>query len=432
MQLLYSLQNHISVNQTKIKIILLVFSIFCLISPFTGLLELHSNLILYFKSNFSNISQFPTNISPIFLLLQFLMYELNSLVEFIFPKLWGPNNYFFMRFIFKLPLFIIYIVIAFLVEKIIFIELENRQLASRAFYIQLFNIPIMYTTFILGTPECLAIFFILIQYYFLLQWKANGTLNNNWYLGFFLTGFIFGIALSFSFSILLIIFVFFSFMKLKQAIVYVLSMIFSFLLVSIPIYLSVFQHIDIHYQSFFGIQNVLIFLKIDYMQTSIFIFIIEVAILAILTKQKISSSLDNLLIASCIIIVLTVNLTFYDFILLLQLFILGMVKYSDFDTTLRFHSYVFEKFPNIQFYFPLLLLYSFCFFYVSFFFRISDVIYLKFIELGPIGSINRSFWNLGIILEFNIAFYFSYSFLLFFTSLILIKKRKIFNTSEIQ
>lgn len=425
---LASFQNHILENQSKIKAILLVFAIFSIISPFSGYLELHSNLISYFKSNLLVIKQFPINLNPIFIILEFLMYELNGLIGFLFPKLWGPNNYFFMRFMLKLPLFVFFILIPFLVEKIVLLELKDEHLASHAFYLQMFNLPLMYVTFFLGTPESIELFFILLQWYYLIQWKNDGTLNGNWFLGIFLSGFVFSIAVSFSYNLILVAVVFLSFMKMKQVLVYICSVVFTNLLILAPIYLLNVSSITFPIQYYFGIQNVITFFKIDYI--AIFILILEIILIVIVFKFTNLRYFDQLLILSLLLVILTVNLSINDFIIVIQLFVLGMITNFNFNTHYRFRSLIIDDVPSGSFYVPVVLIYIATILYLFFVFRISDIIYLKIIVLGPIGVVNRMFWNLNFLVEFNIVFYIIFSFLLLVSSILTIKKRKIFNIDE--
>ncbi len=424
-------QNQINSNQSRIKTILLVFAIFCLISPFTGYLELHSNLISYFQNNFSSINQYPLNINPIFMLLQFLMYELNSLVEFIFPKLWGQQNYFFLRFLFKLPLFISYVLIAYLIEKIIYIEFKDEQLAIRSFYIQLFNLPLMYTTFIMGTPESLVIFFMLIQFYILLQIKNNSNSIENNYLQVFFSGFLFGIAISFSYILFLMIFIFLYALKIKQVLVYVFSVIFSNILIILPFYLSNLPSFEFYNQNYIGIQNLLVYFKIENQLIYTVIFLFEISLLIIFLNYKMKDIFNKLLVYSFIVILLTINLTLSDILILIQIFILGMLKDFDLNSEYKFKSLKIEKLPSARFYVPLGLIYLLSLLYLYFVFHISDIVYLKFIVLGSFGAINRWFWNLNILFKFNLIFYFTLSILLLCTTFLLLKKRKIFNTDEV-
>ena len=120
-----------------------------------------------------------------------------------------------------------------------------------------------------------------------------------------------------------------------------------------------------------------------------------------------------------------------DFIILNQFFILGMMKYFDLKSHYIFKSYKLENFPSVSFSFPLGLMYLLILIYLYFVFQISDVIYLKVIVLGVLGAVNRWFWGLNLLLEFNLFFYFIFSILFLFTSFLLIKKRKIFNIDEI-
>ena len=72
-------------NSTKVKYFMLSFAFFSLISPFTGFLSLHSNLISYLNENFYTLGEYPQNISPIFLILESIMFEVNLLIQNILP-----------------------------------------------------------------------------------------------------------------------------------------------------------------------------------------------------------------------------------------------------------------------------------------------------------------------------------------------------------
>ena len=400
-------------KEQKIKAILFLFAVFSLVAPFTGFLEFQSNMVLYFNRNLITINQFPTDINPIFLLLQLLMYEFNLLIEFLLPKFWGTNNYFFMRFAFKLPLFIFFIADAFLVEKII--------------YSELFNIPLIYTTFILGTPESITFFFILLSFCFLLQVKINDSMANYQKTNIFYAGFFLGIAISFSYSLILIIFAFIPRLKVKEIIIYLMSISFSIVLVFIPFILFDSTRIQFFEHPTYGIENLFSLLNMDTL--GIYILLLEILIITILTFRVKFSSLERLLVYSTIIVILTYNLSLSDFFVFLQLFILGLLNYSNFDYDFKLKSIVIHNLPNKTFFFSLIFIYICYLIFLYLVFQISDVVYLKIIELGPIGVYNRSLWSLNKMLEFNVLFYIIFSLLLFVTSILVLKKEK-FLTGE--
>ena len=106
-------------NFSLIRYFLISLAFFSIISPFTGFLDLHSNLFLYLNKNFYSLTQYPVNINPLFLIFESIMFEINLLLENYFPKLWGSNNFFFLRFAIKLPLFLFFFLNALLTYYII-------------------------------------------------------------------------------------------------------------------------------------------------------------------------------------------------------------------------------------------------------------------------------------------------------------------------
>ena len=414
-------------HSQKIKSCLFLLALFCLVSPFSGFLELHSNLIIYFNSNFASINKFPTNINPIFLILEFFMYELNLLLSFLFPNMWGPANYQFLRFLFKLPLFVAFILIAFLTEKIVSKELNNNELASKTFYFQLFIIPLIYTTFILGTSESITIFFILLQFNILLSDKNQVNQNDISLINVFIAGFLLGIAVSFSYLVIFLVFLSIFRMKFWKIFLYVLSLFFSLFLINLPVFILGTYQIN-YSPDQFGIVNLLVYYKLE--NIAIYILAVEVILLVVLGLIKFSNIFDKLMVLSFLIIFLTVNLSIIDFMIFLQLFILGLLKELGFDYKLKIESKLKENLPIISFYFLLIIIYVCCITFLFINYQITDVIYLKVITLSPIGIFNKSFLTSNNLNEFKMVFYIIFSFFLSLTSLIMLKKGKTFNVNK--
>lgn len=418
----------LSQNGIKIKALLLLIAFFCVISPYTGLLNLQSNLVIYFNSNAMNIHKFPRNLNPIFFMLESSMYELNLLLEFFFPKLWGSENYNFLRFLFKLPLLFFYILDAFLIEKIIAKEWSSERLASKAFLIQLFNIPLIFMTFFLGTWESIAIFFLLLNYLILIHRKKEIKGKNASTLEALFAGFFLGIAVSFSYFLILVILLFIPLLKIKSMFVYCISTLFSLILIYIPVANFGYQQINF-IPNQFGIGVLLTFFHLEYL--FFYIFVLEMILLVVISQSKFLTFFDKLPIFSALIIFFSINFTFSDFIIFFQIFLLGMLRFSDFS----FNSKVNYTIPdqsstntkifllNYIFYFIFLI-------YFAFIYQISNVFYLRIIIASPLNILNILFWNTGLIIEFKSIFFIIFAIQLFLATLLMIQKRKIFNINQ--
>ena len=414
-------------NSGKIKAILLLIAFFSIISPFTGLLELQSNLVIFFNDNFAGISKFPSELNPIFFIIEYMMYEINLLFEFLIPNLWGTENYIFLRFLFKLPLLFFFILNAILIEKIITNEFNDNRLASNAFYIQLFNIPLIFTTFFLGTWESIAIFFLLLNYYILLEQKKEKEKNNFFSFEVLIAGFLFGIAITFSYFLLLGIFLFIQLIKLRKIILYCISAIFSFILINIPVFYFGSQRINFTPNQF-GMSVLLTFFHLE--KIFIYSILVELILLIFLSQIKFLRFFDKLSIFSTLVIFFSINFTFNDFVIFFQIFLLGILKFSDFKLKSKTNFEIRGYLSDIKIIYSIFLFYILFIIYALFVYQTSNIIYLRLINVSFIETWNRLFWNSGLLLEFKSYFFIIFSIQLFLTAIFLIQKRKIFNITK--
>lgn len=421
---------HFQIHNSHLFIKALIFSlaIYILIAPFTGLFPLQGNLIVYFKDNLNGFQGLPLNINPIFLTIEILMYQIELLLEYLFPLFWGTNNYFFLRFILKLPLFIFFFLDAVLVKKIIQLEYNDSVISNFAFTIQLLNLPLIYTSFILGTSESFAFFLFLASYLFMIQVLKKKIPENENFLNIFIAGFLLGLAISFSIWFLFVFFLFLRHLNVRKLIFYSLSIGVSVLLVFIPYYF-IFNTSFINYTpDTFGIGIFLQYIGLNALAP--ILLLIELALLLFISIFLKIEDNSKLIIISAIVIILSPYLTINEFIIFLEIFILGLIKYSKSEKVVTIEENRKVTLPSSGITVLLVILYLVFLVYILFIYPIFNVFYINIIELGFIGRTNLSFWQSNAIIEFKSLSFIIFSIIVTFGLFIVQRKGKIFNTNK--
>jgi hypothetical protein len=347
------------------------------------------------------------------------MFQFNVFLENLFPRLWGYDNFFFLRFAFKLPLFLFFSTTPFMIRRIVKIELDDNVNAQRAFYFQLLNIPIIYSTFIWGTPEILSIFFFLFSLLLILE--SNTNLDKNRLFLVFFAGIFFGYSFLSSNVLLYLIFLLVSKLNKKKFVTFCMGTILGLFLIKLPFLFYPNNQTLLLIPESFGLSDILSILNLQVL--NVFIFTIEIILLIYVCFLKKFDLFDKLFLYSAIIIILSVNLSVGDLIIIIQISILTITKHLNKILDLDINSLGKKDFSKIFQVFSFFVLYAVIFFYFFFIYPISNVYYLKIIENGLIGNISRSFWNLNKILEFKILFFMIISSIFTGICAILLKKK---------
>lgn len=407
-----------------------LFSIFIVVAPYSGYIYLQSGLAQYFQSNFSNFTGIPKNINPIFLIFEAIGYQIELFFEFVLPRFWGTNNYFFLRFIFKLPLFIFYFLSAIILSKIIQLQFDNENLTGLVFYFQLFNLPLMYETFIIGNPESIPIFFILLSYYEILQ-IDNKQIPVNQTIGYLvIAGFFLGISISFSYFSLLLLVLIWNKLSIKNTLIYILGSIISLMFIYFPLlFFSTANQLPLN-QDMFGIYNLITIFRLS--NVSIVLQIIEAILILIIILNNKLTVFSKITIVGIFVLILTPNFFLTDYIIVFQFFLLGVVE--SFQLNIN-DPFTFDR-KHISSRYTVLLSLSIIslsvlfVIYGFFIYPVTDVFYIGIIINGILGKFNVAFWRLNSVLEFKVLFYVIFSFLFVFMVFIIQKKRKAFNTDK--
>ena len=196
-------------------------------------------------------------------------------------------------------------------------------------------------------------------------------------------------------------------------------------MVYLPIFILNGSTVLIFNPNYFGMQNFLVYSNLE--NYSGFMLVLEVIFLVLVNFLGKSSILTKTLLSSFIIISLSVNFNLIEFFIFLQVFYISLLRYSAFDYEITLKNITFKKLPNINFVCIYVIVSLSTLFYLFFLFPITDVFYLKLIELGPIGRINKAFYQMNILSEFSLLIYFTLTVSLSIFLPLLLKREKNFN-----
>lgn len=341
------IRNSVVENVEKFKAILIVFSFYILLGPHSGIFDENVLNIFNLKKNWLSISDISIDIHPIIFSFNIILYQLAYIFEFLFPKLWGSENYFFVRLLFKLPLMISLVVSAFLLQTICKNISKNEKLSNLTFYFQLFNLPLLYSIIILENTVIIpfTLFLLMVT---ILQINS-GSIDD--FTSIFLSGCLSGLVISFNIVYFVIIIPFILLLTYKYKFIMILSSVTLYLLIKIT--WGNLINIDlISYDTKFisdSLNNIL------FNQANLISIIILYQLLMGI-YIIVSNSFDNqhkLLFVSTILINITIENNFSIFLFSLLVFVyLIMIYYSN-------ETYLFLlkiKGKNIRISAPLLIL----------------------------------------------------------------------------
>jgi len=317
-------------NQSKIEISILIISLFGLMAPFSSL---NTEFSLWSQSLGDNWATWSSNSllnykNPVWFILHAIMYQIILLLENMVPAFIGTGNNFIVRFFFKLPLIISYIIVAILTEKLIYQQTKDKTLATWGFFLSLVNLPLFYTVAILGSAEAIIWLFFLLSLLLLTQTQTQT--QSNYILG----GIFFAVALSFNFILIFFLLIFVFQISSKNYLWFLTGLVITLSALIVP-WLLFSQQIGIVSNSqpmgwslflvILGFQDHFLGNLLNLIHIIIF-FIMLFGLPFVFSKQVIQQIkiMDSIILLSVILLIATPFLTLSDFLLLQQPLIIAI------------------------------------------------------------------------------------------------------------